>query len=539
MTDRLRRHPDEQRPAEHHHARQRREHQDQRRTTPDRHRLVTRRPDQLSHAPSPAPAPGEDPRHLVDGQPAATGPAPSPPAVRTRRRRPAPRERARRSRRRRQPAPPPDRRARPRTRRHGWRATTALPCSASTGAKIRGQPTLRGVVQPPGRFVEQHDRRVGRQLHGERERQSLSFGEVAWVSPRVDVVAAGQPPEHRPGGPVGGTRGSRRQRAHSASRSTWKSRSAACCGTSATSPAASRRLTSREDRPSTSTRPDAIGPDPWSAQSNEDLPDPLRPMSATTSPGATARSTSRTTSRCPYRTTTPRASSPRTRPPPSAARRGIAGRLRQTRPGHVADLRPQWRGEPTRLSHRERSGSQPASRPSSTTGGASSGLPHHGRGRAAPDAVLVHDESTIGVLHDPLEPVLRRETVMPRSWTSRQHGGQHVLGGSRVERRRRLVEDEHARRCGERGTDGDALLLTAGQGAERAPAQRCDPQQVEHLLHASPHHGRRGVASCSMTERQLLFDRVGDEARQRILPDHPDRSGELPGRTVPRVVPGT
>ena len=51
--------------------------------------------------------------------------------------------------------------------------------------------------------------------------------------------------------------------------------------------------------PATSTRPVWRGPEPWSAHSSDDLPEPLRPMRAVTSPRTRSRSTPRTATTAP------------------------------------------------------------------------------------------------------------------------------------------------------------------------------------------------------------------------------------------------
>src|SRR2546423_11796683 len=47
----------------------------------------------------------------------------------------------------------------------------------------------------------------------------------------------------------------------------------------------------------------------------------------------------------------------------------------------------------------------------------------------------------------------------------------HVCGGERVERARRLVQEEHGRRIKERARDGHALLVARREFAEAASAQ--------------------------------------------------------------------
>ena len=125
-------------------------------------------------------------------------------------------------------------------------------------------------------------------------------------------------------------------------------------------------------------------------------------------------------------------------------------------------------------------------------------------------------------------------TVMPRSCTSRCDGGEHVLGGGRVERGRRLVEHEDARVGREHRADGDALLLAARERAQGAIAELGDAEQVERLLHPLAHHRRRDGQLLHRVG-ELLLDGVGHEAGQGVLAHHADDVGELARRVGPGV----
>ncbi len=57
--------------------------------------------------------------------------------------------------------------------------------------------------------------------------------------------------------------------------------------------------------------------------------------------------------------------------------------------------------------------------------------------------------------------------------------GEDLLGGLRVERRRRLVEDEDGGVRGEGGADRGALALPTGQRGQRPVAYVGQPEQVE------------------------------------------------------------
>ena len=100
--------------------------------------------------------------------------------------------------------------------------------------------------------------------------------------------------------------------------------------------------------------------------------------------------------------------------------------------------------------------------------------------------------------HHPLQPVLGEQHRDAEVVDQPGQRGEHLLGRGRVERGRRLVEDEQPRVHGEHRADRDPLLLAAGEGAQVAVAQVGDAEQVEGLLDPAAHRRRRGSPSCSM-----------------------------------------
>ena len=142
----------------------------------------------------------------------------------------------------------------------------------------------------------------------------------------------------------------------------------------------------------------------------------------------------------------------------------------------------------------------------------------------------------VGVLQHPLEPVLGHQHGDAEVVHEAGHGGEHLLGRGRVERRGRLVEDEHPRVRREDRADGRALLLPAGQRRQRAVADVGEPEQVEHLLDPLAHHvGRQPQLLHAVGE--LLLQGVGHEAGERVLADDPDEVGELARRVRTGVAP--
>ncbi len=84
---------------------------------------------------------------------------------------------------------------------------------------------------------------------------------------------------------------------------------------------------------------------------------------------------------------------------------------------------------------------------------------------------------------------------------------------------------------GEDRADGHPLLLAPGQGAQVAGAQGGDAEQVERLLDPAA-HGVRRDAELLHAVGELLLDRVGDEARDRVLADVADDVRALARREV-------
>ena len=149
-------------------------------------------------------------------------------------------------------------------------------------------------------------------------------------------------------------------------------------------------------------------------------------------------------------------------------------------------------------------------------------------------AVRAHLDDPVGVLDDPFEPVLGQQHGDAEVVDQPGDRGQHLLGRRRVEGRGRLVEDQDAGVGGQHRADGDPLLLAAGELVQRPVAQLGDAEQVEGLLDPLAHDvGRDGQLLHAVG--QLLLDRVGDEAGQRVLADDADDVGQLPGLVGPRV----
>jgi hypothetical protein len=132
----------------------------------------------------------------------------------------------------------------------------------------------------------------------------------------------------------------------------------------------------------------------------------------------------------------------------------------------------------------------------------------------------------VRVLHDALQPVLGHQHGRAEVVHQPLQHGEHLLGGARVERGGRLVQHQHLRVHGEHRADRHPLLLAAGEGGQRAVAQRGQAQQVEGLLDAPP-HGVLGQAQRLHAVGEFVLDGVGDEVRERVLAHRADDIGEF------------
>ena len=184
------------------------------------------------------------------------------------------------------------------TTRSELSATNSTSCVDTTterprAARPRSTRAQRGLgrgVEAAGRLVEQQHRRVGGQLHGEHQRQLLPLGQVARVL--VASGCRGPPPRAGP---------RRCRRARRSRGRPGRTRRRRCRGRAGRprSAAPGRPANDVLPQPGCSARPEARParcrtvrrPLPWRAHSREDLPQPLRPITAVTWPACRSRST--------------------------------------------------------------------------------------------------------------------------------------------------------------------------------------------------------------------------------------------------------
>ena len=142
-----------------------------------------------------------------------------------------------------------------------------------------------------------------------------------------------------------------------------------------------------------------------------------------------------------------------------------------------------------------------------------------------------HEDHAVGEGQHAFESVLGHQHGQTEVVNQPGQRAEHLLGGSRVEGGRRLVEHQHTGRRGEHGADRDPLLLTPREGAQRPVAQILETEQVDGVLDA-PAHGVGGHAKVLHGVGKLVLDSLGHEGGQRVLSDVAHDVSELAGPMV-------
>ena len=93
----------------------------------------------------------------------------------------------------------------------------------------------------------------------------------------------------------------------------------------------------------------------------------------------------------------------------------------------------------------------------------------------------------------------------------------------RVERRQRLVEEQHVRLARERAGERDALLLAAGELGRPRVRERGDVEPLEQLVHARAARVRDVLAHGQVREQRVLLEDEADAPLVRLLEDLPRR----------------
>ncbi len=149
------------------------------------------------------------------------------------------------------------------------------------------------------------------------------------------------------------------------------------------------------------------------------------------------------------------------------------------------------------------------------------------------DPALVHDEQPVCQRHHPVQLVLDHDDGQPGRLPQPGHGRQHFRRRRRVEVRGGLVQDEHAGLHGEDGSDGDPLLLAAGQLVDIPPLEMSCVDQLQRSSDAFPDLGRRQRQVLG-AEGDLVVDCQGAKLRFRVLLHDAHKRGKLrPGPSRP------
>ena len=119
-----------------------------------------------------------------------------------------------------------------------------------------------------------------------------------------------------------------------------------------------------------------------------------------------------------------------------------------------------------------------------------------------------------------LQAVLGQDHGQPQVVVEAHERVEHILSRLGIELRGRLVEHQDRRAQRQRSGNGHALAFAAGEGLQRAVAQRCQVKQVERFFDAHAHL-LRGHGGVLQGKGDLIFDAVGDELSLWVLEDEP------------------
>ena len=262
----------------------------------------------------------------------------------------------------------------------------------------------------------------------------------------------------------------------------WIRKSPGFCSSSATSPP-------RTIRPRVgSTRPFA-----W--RSSVLLPAPLRPISATSSPGRSSRSMPRRIagpSAISCQTPSKRSGRPRRRAGGAGAASASAPVRGRPRAGGRAPPSPT--PAPGR-SRRARTAARPASR--ATRAALGRPVEELRRRGVEHDPAALHREHAVGRREAALEPVLGQQHRRPPLLVQPAQQPDELVARDRVELRGGLVQHEQRRLAGDRRRQRDPLQLAARERVGAAVEQVRDAELERRLLDRARDRRRRRSPRCS------------------------------------------
>ena len=280
---------------------------------------------------------------------------------------------------------------------------------------------------------------------------------------------------------------------------------------------------------------------PAASRSSVDLPAPLRPISATRSPGASARSTPRSTAG-------PRGISYQTPLEGERGRRAgaaAAGSPSGTRSAAAGAARPVSRRQPARPQRGARvlDGHRRRRQAGEAEEAGARGLERVGRllEEAARvgvdrDGAGVERDHAVGGGEAALEAVLGEHDRGAPLLVDAAQDAEQLVAGHRVELGGRLVEQQQPRPGGQRRAERDALELAAGQLVRRAVEQPGDAERERGLLDPARDR-RRAPAAVLERERELGAHRAHHDLRLGVLEQRAGDRGQLGRAVVARVEP--
>ena len=272
------------------------------------------------------------------------------------------------------------------------------------------------------------------------------------------------------------------------------------------------------------------------------MPAPLRPISATRSPGASARSTPRSTAG-------PRGISYQTRSKASAGGRAAAGGARRARrrgPARAARGRGSAVGRrPARpqrgagvLDRDRRRGQAGEAEEAGARGLERVGrlLEEAARVGVDRDGAALERDHAVGGGEAALEAVLGEHDRGAPLLVDAPQDAEQLVARHGVELGGRLVEQQQPRAAGQRRAERDALELAAGQLVRRAVEQPRDAERERGLLDAARDR-RRAPAAVLERERELGAHGAHHDLRLGVLEQRAGDGGQLGRAVVARVEP--
>ena len=172
--------------------------------------------------------------------------------------------------------------------------------------------------------------------------------------------------------------------------------------------------------------------------------------------------------------------------------------------------RGQVRSDPSSVPDRQRNGVPSCERGEPSDGRAEVPRRQHRSGGPDVGAPIDTSDREVGEASDTFEAVLGDQHGEAEVVDHAMQSGEDVFGPLRVELAGRFVEDQYPGAGRERGSDRDALALSAGQASDAPVADASEREEIQHLLDPSAHRGGRDPEVLHRVG-EFVLDTVQDE----------------------------